>query len=674
MTHFDRPGHFSIVILVRILISLAAIMTPFVFVLPVAADWEPEVLLVTSPSQMPEIDAVGNYVHLVWTDYRNGNNGEIYYKRSADWGQTWGPDIRLTNDPNNSWGPDVEVSGLTVHIVYSDNRTGVEQVYYRRSGDSGLTWGAEVMLSSGPAANNSPRLKSSGKNVYVTWQSWASPGNMNVDFIRSTDDGLAWGPVRGVNLVTGKAATPDIGAWGSIVSVVWEDKRSGANQVYYQQSTDFGQTWSTTDRALTSDSNTYEGATVAIAAGSINVVFTKSTVGGSELWTCRSGDSGLTWGAAARFDGGVVGKAGNPTVARLGAGLHVAWLDLRDGGNGQIYYKSSNDAGQTWGDEVRLTTAAVPFQGYPTIGVSSRNVYVVWADQRAGPTNINLYLKKFAGPTSTASVPTFLGTVSFAATDGAFSELRALPPGSFPCAPAGYVFPFGMFAFNITELAPGEKVQITITLPGAIPANIRYFKCLGDTVIDCSAFTARLNEGTIILTLTDGGNGDSDHAANGTIVDPGGPAYPLVINTNPVPRGGSVPASQQPVSLANISIKSASVSATKVAPGMPVTVTATAVNSGNGNGSSMIKLYVNGEEESSQGIALNSGGGQQVTFTVSRNEPGTYTVQVGSVDAGSFTVDEIAETNIILFISSVLIFFVLIIGIIYILRRRQHGY
>ncbi len=131
---------------------------------------------------------------------------------------------------------------------------------------------------------------------------------------------------------------------------------------------------------------------------------------------------------------------------------------------------------------------------------------------------------------------------------------------------------------------------------------------------------------------------------------------------------------QGPVSLPSVSVKSASLSATKVAPGTPVTVTADVANTGTVNGTGNIKVYVNGELENSQGVTVNSGSSTPVTFTVTRSEPGTYSVYVGGASAGSFTVDTFADPNTILYISGALLVFAFIIGLIFISRRRQAGH
>jgi len=104
----------------------------------------------------------------------------------------------------------------------------------------------------------------------------------------------------------------------------------------------------------------------------------------------------------------------------------------------------------------------------------------------------------------------------------------------------------------------------------------------------------------------------------------------------------------------NVVVQSASLSTDKVAPGAPVTVTASVANTGTAEGSSQIKLYVNGQEEAHQGVTLGSGSRTPVKFTVSRDEPGTYSVYAGSIPAGTFVVDQFADPNMILYISGAL--------------------
>jgi hypothetical protein len=134
------------------------------------------------------------------------------------------------------------------------------------------------------------------------------------------------------------------------------------------------------------------------------------------------------------------------------------------------------------------------------------------------------------------------------------------------------------------------------------------------------------------------------------------------------------PPIQTPVSLPNIFVKSAAISSSRAAPGERIIVSAEVVNRSTVNGSARMNLYVNGQEESSQGITVNGGSSTPVIFTVSRNEPGTYSVYVGGTQAGSFTVDQFADPNIVLCISGALLVIAFITGLLWILGRRRQGW
>jgi hypothetical protein len=134
----------------------------------------------------------------------------------------------------------------------------------------------------------------------------------------------------------------------------------------------------------------------------------------------------------------------------------------------------------------------------------------------------------------------------------------------------------------------------------------------------------------------------------------------------------SMPPTQPvPVEIANVSVQVASLSPSRVGPGKPVTVNAVVANNSSVDGSARIKLYVNGEEKDSRGVAVGAGRTAPVTFTYSQKQPGTYNVYVGNISAGSFAVDEMIDPDLILYLSSALILIALILGVFYITAKRN---
>ncbi|MFZ5483949.1 MAG: IPTL-CTERM sorting domain-containing protein [Pseudomonadota bacterium] len=128
------------------------------------------------------------------------------------------------------------------------------------------------------------------------------------------------------------------------------------------------------------------------------------------------------------------------------------------------------------------------------------------------------------------------------ANSAGFIATSGDPSGkSPPNLPEGYTFPHGLFDFVLTGGANGSTATIEITYPANIPANAVYWKygpspegfnCTGAACESAHWYRMPANQvaisgNTITLTITDGGVGDDDLAANGTIVDQGGPGIPV---------------------------------------------------------------------------------------------------------------------------------------------------
>lgn len=89
--------------------------------------------------------------------------------------------------------------------------------------------------------------------------------------------------------------------------------------------------------------------------------------------------------------------------------------------------------------------------------------------------------------------------------------------------PASYVFPDGLISFTIDNLDPsgGETITVAIDFPTNYPSEAKYYKVSENGFEEFKG--AVIDGNTVTLTLTDGGNGDSDDVL-GQITDPGGPA------------------------------------------------------------------------------------------------------------------------------------------------------
>jgi hypothetical protein len=133
--------------------------------------------------------------------------------------------------------------------------------------------------------------------------------------------------------------------------------------------------------------------------------------------------------------------------------------------------------------------------------------------------------------------PTGTGTITATLTGGgpactfATSQFIAVtgdaqspPAGTAPAA-----FPHGLFDFTLGACTPGATITMTIVYPAMLPVGTQYYK-YGPTASNPTphwyVLPATIVGNTVIFSITDGGLGDDDLTANGTIVDQGGPGAP----------------------------------------------------------------------------------------------------------------------------------------------------
>lgn len=154
-----------------------------------------------------------------------------------------------------------------------------------------------------------------------------------------------------------------------------------------------------------------------------------------------------------------------------------------------------------------------------------------WGIATANPAAVT----SFTGPTATG---TGNATVSFTGGGGAcqFTSAAFIPlvggPSSPPAgsAPSGVAFPQGLLDFATVGCAPaGATLDFTVVYPQPLPPGTVYWKYGKTTAVPVPhwyTIPANVAGNTITFSITDGGLGDDDLAANGAVVDVGGPGAP----------------------------------------------------------------------------------------------------------------------------------------------------
>ena len=379
-----------------IFVTLFVVLNSSFLILNSFSQWEPDVRLTNASgiSQPASNNAwsIGvneNVVHSVWSDNRDGIVPEIYYKRSTDSGINWGSDIRLTFNALYSYYPSIAVSGSFVHVVWEDGRDGNIEVYYKRSTDGGINWGPDTRLTNNDSSSVTSSITVSGTTVHLVWSD-DRDGNFEIYYKRSSDGGLNWSLDTRLTNAISFSKYPSIAVSGLVVHLAWQDNRIGGDKIYYKRSTDGGINWGT-DTCITNNtySNTYPS--IAVSGSLVHVVWQDARALNADIYYRRSSDNGLNWGA----ENSLTTDSNHsylPSIATSNTLVHVVWYDYRDG-NGEIYYKRSTDGGINWGLDTRLTNNTSESR-FPSIAVSGPLTHIIWSDNRDAYPNYEIYYKR----------------------------------------------------------------------------------------------------------------------------------------------------------------------------------------------------------------------------------------------------------------------------------------
>ena len=244
----------------------------------------------------------------------------------------WRADVRLTNDPGSSeitfnFAHSIAVNDATVHVVWFDDRDGVEQVYYKRSTDGGTTWEPDRRLIADGTARMNPAIAVSGDTVYASWHEMHADNTYYIVTDRSLDAGMTWQPP--ITITTSKlSAMTSIAADGDNVQLVWNEMSTGATEIGHSASNNRGATWSAPDQLSTSPYDSWV-PNIAIQGSRVIDSWVDYGDGNEEEYQRISNDGGANWGALTRrtADGA---DSWAPSVAIAGDVVHLFWFDRRD--------------------------------------------------------------------------------------------------------------------------------------------------------------------------------------------------------------------------------------------------------------------------------------------------------------------------------------------------------
>jgi len=178
-----------------------------------------------------------------------------------------------------------------------------------------------------------------------------------------------------------------------------------------------------------------------------------------------------------------------------------------------------------------------------------------------------------------------------------------------------------------TEVAPGEEVTITVSVANTGTKEGSY-----TVVLEINDIKEEEKDVTVAA-------GASEEVAFTVVKDKSG-EYSITVDglvgTFTVMAPSVTPEAPAAFSLSKLTVKP-----TEVESNEPVTITVSVTNTGSSEGAYTVILKINGVKEAEKSVTVAAGASKEVSFSVTKEETGSYTVEADGISS-TFTVVEAA--------------------------------
>lgn len=350
----------------------------------------------------PFVGADGD-VYMTWyNSYFQGHEpGSLYVDKSTNGGLTFGTDIKVANfnAPPKYTYSNTGFKAKSFPSAAADPHD-PEKLYITYIGDPDVYFDKRVSNGHAPGVppapgSDWPVVDREGNYVYTAYRDNRNGGNMDIYFNRSTDNGQTWelpdiGPLdNGDTPGASSSWQQRLSSSGNYVYCVWEDYRNGGNNVFFNYSSNNGLTWAT-DKQIDNAAPGQAGCPeITSWSNYVYAVWYDLRNGMGDIYFSVSANNGFSWSTPTRIDlgdGPGVSDAHSPRIACSGFNVYCMWVDNRIGGNYYIYFNYSTNGGTSWQpNSIQLNQGFGQHCGVPVRGgleTSGSYVYACWEDDR----------------------------------------------------------------------------------------------------------------------------------------------------------------------------------------------------------------------------------------------------------------------------------------------------
>lgn len=327
---------------------------PNIFISNLLEPNEPSILI--NPNNTNQIVAASNIFNM----YTSTNAGLTWSYKNMNGSSTYG----VWGDPSFAFD-----NSNNIYFFHLSNPISggswIDRIVCQKSTDFGVTWsnGTYTGLNGSKAQDKQWATFDRELNtMYLTWTQFDNYGSASssdsslILFSKSTDYGATWSSAVRLSKFAGNCIDSDSTTEGAVpavginneVLVAW----SMDNKIYFDKSTDMGNTWMENDMQIATQPGGWDYAIPGIYRAN-----------GLPITLCDTSQSSPHYG-----------------------NIYVVWTDQRNGTNNtDVFMVKSTDVGVTWSSEIRINTDVGnthQFFCWPTIDPSNGNLYVIYYDRK----------------------------------------------------------------------------------------------------------------------------------------------------------------------------------------------------------------------------------------------------------------------------------------------------
>ena len=352
-------------------------------------------------SDLAQLSLLNNNIYVVWRDNSTGND-DIYFAKSFDNGLGFYEHVNLSNNPGTSAFPRMAIVEDNVYATWYDYTPGQSDIFFAKSADNGDSF-KTINLSDNGGVSYNPWVATSENNVYVVWND-ETPQLKNLKITKPENVDIALGTLDIL------LATSHDGGFTFEVSNLSESDENSLNPRITVNENNVYVAWTEITKnsdeiffAVSSDndnsfsdpinvsrtSGVSRDAAIEVSGNYVYIIWQESVSGRGEIFFTKSENNGISF-----TDPIIISNGG---AAELARDTQMVVLDgnvyvvwFDRSPQGGIFFVKSNDHGSSFGKPVNLS-GKVPGVAKAQIALYQNNLYVIWQDYRFG--NFEVFLR-----------------------------------------------------------------------------------------------------------------------------------------------------------------------------------------------------------------------------------------------------------------------------------------